>query len=229
MISELITSVIAGIGVNGLIEAIRFLHERRNAKLKLLEAEESRFHAVLTSDSLEELGGYLDDVIGSFLVTEYSDNPAVKERVNTFLARLEEFVGKTTEISKPESPPALLEELSFRATPNSELRMVEERLLAGQTWDGLAALRRTIERELLSFAENLQVKLPKWPGAGRLLRVLRQEGVISDDAAASLRYAIDIANRGVHGLDVTGDEAFDALRHAIRGLTYIEPTGKTTS
>jgi hypothetical protein len=94
MIAELLSSAVAGLVASLLTTALRAVQAWRDARRKLREAEISEFQDALNSDSLSSLGGYLDGPIGSFLVTEYADNAAVKARVNTFLARLEQFVGK---------------------------------------------------------------------------------------------------------------------------------------
>jgi hypothetical protein len=221
MTFEFLGSILAGIAANLIATAVKAAREWRHAKRKLKEAEEVRFQAVLAADSLLELGGYLDGPIGSFLVTEYADNAKVKDRVNTFLARLEQYVGTTREIPKSVEAPAALE--PGPEVADFELVGVETRLQEGRPWDALAALRRIIERRLMSFARQRDVRLPEHPGAGRLLQVLRQRELLPESAAASLRYAIEIANRGVHGLEVAADEVFEALRHAKRALAAIEP------
>lgn len=221
MTFEFLGSILAGVAANLIARAVKAAREWREARRKLKEAEEVRFQAALAADSLLALGGYLDGPIGSFLVTEYADNPRVKERVNTFLARLEQYVGTTSGFPEATEAPAVLQ--PGPEVADLEFGGVEARLQEGRPWDALAALRRIIEKRLTSYAVQHDIRLPERPGAGRVLQVLRQHQLLPENAAASLRYAIDVANRGVHGLEVSSDEVFDALRHAKRALAAIEP------
>jgi len=135
---EFINSILAGLAVGLGTAGIQAVREWLDARRKLKEAEETRFQTALASDSLVELGGYLDGPIGSFLVAEYVDNPTVKQRVNSFLARLEEFVGKTSEVPQEAEAPAALE---LGPEPiRRELEDVEIRLQEGRPWDALALL-----------------------------------------------------------------------------------------
>ena len=156
----------------------------------------------------------------SFLVAEFADNPTVKQRVNIFLARLEEFVGKTGEVPQKSKAPAMVER--GPEPIRRELDGVEVRLQEGRPWDALALLRRDIERRLMAIAREHELRVPEKAGAGRLLQLLLQRQLLPNDVAMSLRYAIDVANRGVHGLDVSTNEALEALQHARRALAAIE-------
>jgi hypothetical protein len=49
---------------------------------KLKEARESRFQTVLESNSLAELGSYLDEVIGNFQIREYGENKFIRKKIN---------------------------------------------------------------------------------------------------------------------------------------------------
>lgn len=220
MTFEFIASIVAAFAVNVVAKAIQLISEWRDARRKLKEAEETRFYAALEADSLTELGRYLDGPVGSFLVSEYADNPKVKHRVNTFLARLEEFVGKAGEVARyPQIPVSVIE--AIPEATRGELQDVETRLQEGRPWDALALLRRKIERRLLKIAREHDLRLPEKPGAGRLLQLLLRHKLVPSDVGTSLRYAIDVANRGVHGLDVSTTEAFEALQHAQRALAAV--------
>src|SRR5205823_154483 len=121
-------------------------------------------------------------------------------RVNSFVARLEDFVGKPEDIPRePATPPPV--EAVREIDPT--LQDVQRRIERGAIWDGLALLRRTIEANLRLLAHRGDVEVPERIGAGRMLSLLRQRQVIPEDVERNLRYAIDVANRGVHGLEVS--------------------------
>jgi hypothetical protein len=150
-------------------------------------------------------------------VAEYAENRAARTRVNTFLTKLQEFVG-LSEATEEKSEATVPSETLQMPVGDLDLQKVESRIQEGALWDALAALRRTIEVRLIDLARQHGLTIPLQPGAGRLLRLLRDRQVLSDDAAKSLQYAIEIANRGVHGANVTMDETIAALRQAQAGL-----------
>jgi hypothetical protein len=218
-----IIAALAGAATSLVSVAIKKITDWYRERQKLREAEDIRFEAALASDSLEVLGGYLDTTIGQFLVVEYAENREVRERVNKFLARLEDYVGKTSEVpTKHEYPKPDVLRTSRAIDP--ELHVVEIRLQEGLAWDALATLRRIIETRLVEFAKRRQIKLPDRTGAGRMLQLLHSRGDMPDETVQSLRYAIEIANRGVHGLDVSMEEALQAFQYAQRGLAMLQST-----
>ena len=189
------------------------------SRRKLKHALEADFQNALASDSLLGLGRYLDHAIGQFSLTEYAKNAEVKRRVDTFLARVEEYIGASDEMPTVNVPVA---STVTRVEVDDEFRTVELRLSEGAVWDALAALRRIIERRLVLYAADHQIALPSRPGAGRIVEMLRRNNAINDDIATNLRASIDIANRGVHGLDVSTEQAYYALRLAQDSLSGLK-------
>jgi hypothetical protein len=192
---------------------------RIDARRKLRAADEQRFQSALNSDSLDELGHYLDDVIGNFSTSQYAENPKVRTRVNSFVARLEDFVGKPQDIP-PE--PAMPPHVEVVQDIDPTLQDVQRRIERGAIWDGLALLRRTIEANLRLIAHRNAVEVPERIGAGRMLSLLRQRQVIPEDVERNLRYAIDVANRGVHGLEVSPGEASEAVQEASNAFSKLK-------
>jgi hypothetical protein len=221
MSSQLLYGVLAGIAVNVLFVTAASLKRRIEARKKIKEVNEERFRDALASESLATLGSYLDTAVGDFSVAEYAENTAARTRVNAFLVKLQDFVGLSEEAAEQREPLVPPEPLQVPA-PDFDLQKVESRIEQGALWDALAALRRTIEIRLIDLARRRGLSIPPQPGAGRLLRLLRERQVLSEDAAKSLQYAIEIANRGVHGVDVTTDEAIAALRQAQTTLGKLE-------
>ena len=199
--------------------AIRYAIAWYDARKKLEATDESHFQSALNSDSLADLGGYLDNVIGKFAISQYAGNEKVRKRIIKFLARLEEFVGKPEDIPpEPAMPPAVEAVQDIDPT----LQDVQRRIDRGAVWDGLALLRRTIEANLRLLAHRSGVELPERIGAGRMLSLLRQKQVIPEDVERNLRYAIDVANRGVHGLDVYPVEGSEAVQEASNAFSKLK-------
>lgn len=210
---NLLIALLSGLGASTAAEVAKAIKSWYDARQKLRLADEQSFRNALASDSLSELGRYLDNAIGEFSIGEYSQNRRVRSRVNNFFSRLEDYVGKREEVTSPQVTPPPKAEPVVGAI-DSELDAVESRIQRGAIWDGLSALRRIIEKRLITLASQNGITLPERLGAGGILRFLHQRELLSNDVLQELRFAIDVANRGVHGLDVGSDEAFEALQNA---------------
>lgn len=210
------TSSVVGV-IWGLIRHARYEKEA------LEKTKEDAFDIVLKSDSISEVGGYLYEGVGAFALHDYSSSPKVRQRVTRFLERLEAFVGGP----EIESSPIALESRDIPELPHqtpkppSDLLEAQRELLEGEVWNGLARIRRIIELRLRDIAQKHDVP-SKRTGAGQLLRTLKERNIIPVDAQRHLQYAISVANKGVHGIDVVGNEAVEAFEHAAYGLARIE-------
>ena len=195
-------------------------------KAKLEAAEETRFQQIVESNRLEVLGKYLDDTIGKFTVNEYANNSTVAVRVDRLLARVREYVGSYDDVSAEEP----LEEVPETAPDDRELppefAPIIEELRTGETWNALARLRRHIETSLREIAIQSGISEQHTKSAGHMTRLLMQRDVLSPSLAKMLRYAIDVSNRAVHGIDVSIDQAEEAIEIAARVLKDIS-TSKT--
>src|SRR5262245_35286052 len=192
------------------------------SRRKLHQADETQFKNVLASDSLADLGRYLDTAVGQFSLAEYAHDSSVRDRVNLFLARLQEFVGKTEDIQSPQRPS--LERTESAVDPEADgidLRAVEEKLDSRGVWDALAHLRRIVEGHLRPLALQCGVQVPERASATRLLAILRRSGAVTEDTWSRLRYVIEVSNRAVHGLDVSTAEAIEVISHARRALAAL--------
>ena len=145
--------LLAGVVASLLGIAARELFNWYRARQKLQAAIEVQFQEALASDSLNVLGNYLDNAVGQFSVAEYGHNQEVRRRVNMFLARVEEFVGKTDDVHPAERVGRTpVQILPAEAPQDIDLQVIEERVLGGAVWDGLALLRRVIEQRLRQLA-----------------------------------------------------------------------------
>jgi hypothetical protein len=91
----------------------------------------------------------------------------------------------------------------------------------------VAELRRLTqdeERQVLQ-SKDIASDRPQWQRQplGRLLTTLRQANYIPDQAEKFLRYAISVANSGIHGNEVGVGQAQEAWEAAVRGLTFVSP------
>jgi len=219
-----------GAAASLVLTAVREAFNWYRARKKLEAALEVQFQEALSSDSLSVLGNYLDRAVGQFSVAEYGSNQDVRRRVNMFLARVEEFVGKTADVGRLETTEMpLATVVSREESPDPDLQLIEEHVLGGAVWDGLAQLRRVIEQRLRDLALQRGIATPGKPGASRLVDVLRRHEIGTDDEWTLLREAIAVCNRGVHGLEVSTAQALEVVRIARQalnalGLTRAVPT-----
>ena len=220
MIWELGFSVVAALLGNAAATLLRAIRASLEARRKLEDVKEVQFAAAINSGSLKVLGSYLEGPIASFKVKEYADNPDVRERVNAFFARLEDFVGARGEARDYIAAPQLASLPPKLNDP--ELARVESQIEEGHLWDALAGLRRTIEIRLAALAVRYGISVGPGHGAGRLATILHQRGIIPTAVAEDLRYAIHVANRGVHGIEVNAEETVSALAAAARALEQLE-------
>jgi|GEM_PF-3503692 len=160
---------------------------------------------------LSELGDYMYGALGSIPIAEYASNPRARGDVARGLERIERF------LADDETPPAKRD----GGAASDALAAAQRALGAGDTWTGLAQLRRSIEIELHQLAARREISVPKRAGAGLLLRILGDGQVLSRDIALTLRKSIRVANKAIHGEDVSpaaADEAFAGADYALRSV-----------
>jgi hypothetical protein len=234
MALDLVTSAVAALVARGAFEAVSRFRAWRESRKKLLAAKEASFEAALASESLANLGNYLDQALGPFSVSEYAQDEAVRRRVDLFVSRLQEYVRQDNDVPGVPVPPAAPLRITSTVgeAPDAEFELVETKLMSGTAWDALATLRRLIEVRLKVFAEKTDVIVRPRTGAGKLIELLRRHGVMDDETATRLRYSVDVANRAIHGIDVrTGEaeEAIDNARGALRRLGLLGTAYSTSA
>lgn len=72
----------------------------------------------------------------------------------------------------------------------------------GEVWNGLARLRRAIEIRLYEIARQYGETGQRMSVSALLDKLMRRE-VIPQEAVRHLKHAVAIANRGIHGENVT--------------------------
>ena len=195
----------------------------RSANENLKRAKKLRLQQVLESADLTEVGRYMDDVVGNFSLGEYVSNSEATQTIDACLVRLENFVG--TNVEKPaeatKAPPSSKPEKGLPSAPE-EIRAALETLGAGEPWNALARVRRYLEIRLRDFARQNEAIGNQPLSAGQLVSLLTRKGLLEPQTESSLRYAISICNRGIHGLDINLREAEEAIHHATAGIHAVE-------
>ncbi|MFC2079776.1 hypothetical protein ACFLSZ_07320 [Candidatus Bipolaricaulota bacterium] len=199
---------------------------RRDSKSRMqtrAALEEHALSSALESDDLESLGSYLETKLGSVSVAEFATDDEVRRQVTDFVERVSEF----TESPDREESKVPADISRLRQEPSEgELAQAERMVREGLVWNGLAVARRTVELRLREIALASDLGTEK-RSAGRLLADLVRLELVHQEAPSYLQYSIDVANRGIHGEDVSQGEALEALAAAARGLSLLEENTTT--
>jgi len=198
---------------------------RRSAKAKLRAAADMRLQQVLESGDLRDVGCYLDEVVGNFCVREYVSDSQVARTVDAYVARLEAFVGTDAGMAKQLADAAHPPEAAQPLPLPAELQKALETLRSGEPWNALARVRRYLEMTLRQMARQVAVTSDRPLSAGQLVNLLSRKELLPPHAQESLRYAIAVCNKAIHGLDVTAQEAEDALFHAAAAIHALQDQG----
>jgi hypothetical protein len=223
-VSSLVTNVIsaasviagAATAVAGAISA-RAAERRARADAKYVEAS-ARNQAIEASD-VEALSSYLFEDVGSIRISDYVRDKNLRERTRATLQAVTDFLGAPgEELPEPSAP--LISPQQPAKLKDDELARAQQDIESGETWNGLARMRREIE---IRLREVLKLPPEQAVGASLLLARAQRSGYIGADNADRLRYAIQICNAGVHGQPVDAAQAFEALDNAQRALAELGP------
>ncbi len=219
-IVSIAVSIIAGIISLALTIFMNNKYQKSEQK-KLQVIEERQLDAVLNSDNLIDIGIYLDKVIGNFTTYEYVSNTNISKKVDDYISKIEAFVG--TEVKTKQEIETLKPETEVKKIPvlDDFIKVIDE-INSGEIWNGLARLRRFIEKTLRDIAEKKGVAIDRPLSAGQLLHMLSSKEVISEDIFEEFRYAITIANRAIHGEDISLEEARQAVSYAAMGFSKLD-------
>lgn len=184
---------------------------------KLHAAEDARnLEVALQSDDLASLGKYLENTLGDVSLWSYRYSKDDAKKIDGYLERLVEFTAKEP---TTDAPSATLSVGETALRPNQSSNVAAPMFLQamteveeGKTWNALAMLRRDMERRFRRLIKTLDPKI-SWASLGAMIRHPHIRDLLStrnvDDE--QLRAIISIANRAVHGDDVTADEAQNAI------------------
>jgi len=188
-----------------------YFRNRKSEKDKMAKTRETEFEAVLDSNDINVLGTYLDETLGQFNIHEYTASTNVGERVNKYLDKIQSFVGTTEHIPKEVGP----KEIESVGEPiegfSEEFQTILDELRTGEPWNALARLRRHIEIQLRDIASRKGYKAWHLKSAGQILRLLYDRKYVAPDNYKLLMYSISVCNRAIHGIDISEDEAEQAV------------------
>ena len=205
-----------------LLTTITFVLADYSKRNKLQKAEESKFMQAMQSDSISQIGFYLDDTLGQFTIHEYTSSTQVAKRVDQYIERIQDFVGTEEKIKvAPTTEPPEEIGLEYKDLPEPFLPIFNE-LRIGEPWNALARLRRLIEMRLRNRAISLGFKDRILKSAGQILRILVDRKYVKPNIFEMLQYSITICNRAIHGIDISQDEAEQAIYSAVEALQHIE-------
>jgi hypothetical protein len=205
-------------------EAIRRRAELAAARQAL---EQERAERALAADNLEVLGEYLYGTLGTVTLEKYATDEAVQEQLDRVAKRVAQFVSPEGERS-PEHDRPVPSQLATDAAPTARRDLIaqhglngpEEQIRAGNVWNGLAELRRIIETRFRAMAAEHDIRREK-SGARRLLLELAKRELVPQEAVPFFEFAIEVANRGVHGLEVSVFEAMEAVSLTAQGFEIV--------
>ena len=210
---EILTSTISvGAGVLSVISTLyAYLKNQKNEKEKMAKAQEAKFDSVLNSNDISVLGTYLDKTLGQFNIHEYTTSTKVEEKVNKYLEKIQGYVGTKEKIEEEVAPEKIapVEEPAEGFT--NELQTILDELRIGEPWNALARLRRHIEMRLRDIALRQGYKERHLKSAGQILKILYERKYIDPESYELLRYSISLCNRAIHGVDISENEAEQAV------------------
>lgn len=199
-------------------DVLKKSYENRKSKKKTDKAiVEHKIISALKSDNIEEVGKYLENNLGIVTISQYTYNPKIRKRVTNLLNILTDYIGDTELVDEPVK---ITKPDSKKWRSRSELEQIKMTITQDNVWNGLAQLRRHIEVTLRELAIKNNLNVHKY-GASKMLHTLIGLDIIPKNASKPLRIAISIANRGIHGYEVTEIGALNALAYADEGLEII--------
>jgi hypothetical protein len=211
-LEEVLAVVSAAVGlIAGAVSAWTTAATQRQTKAAIQRVDTTSPDAVLSSLDLDALGEYVYQTLGAIPISEYARDGGARHNIAAALQEIERFVTEDE---------AAVPAASADETTETSFARAQKALAEGDIWQALARLRRTIEIDLRSRAEQHGVEVTQRAGAGQLLQLLRRAQAIPEESVGLLRYAIDVANKAIHGEPVSLAQAEEALETASRALAY---------
>jgi hypothetical protein len=209
--ASILTVFSAAIG--GVLSYWQFVATRRSqeeTEEALAAAREPKVDQALVQGDLKGLGDYFFNTLGRLPLADYADDREARGIVSDAVRNVETFVNPDSS-SVSEGADALI---------RIDTRRIETDIAMGDFWGGLSRLRRRIELALRDVAMNADIPVERM-GPNQILQRLVRANAIPPGAEGSLRRAVSICNRGVHGEVVSGEEVEEALALAEDGLAAI--------
>jgi hypothetical protein len=199
---------VAGATVS-VVVAFRQTHSAKRASDKFM------FLEAIRSDDILQLGGYLENTIGSLTVTDFSRDKEVRRRVERYLDHIVDFLNRDTAVIE-----IATSEADSVTQPDLE-QEIDREIDRGENWNALARLRRHIEQVLRSQARVRNLDVGERSGPVHLIERLRQADAIDSGTARELVEAVALANRAIHGEEVPWEEASRAVSIGLSAISRI--------
>jgi hypothetical protein len=172
--------------------------------------------AALDSFDLGKVGKYLFDTVGSVRIDDYVRDRKLRLRTEKAIKRLAEFVGTEPEEAQEPPPPSrqILEEMPT----SNEVELARRSIEAGDLWGGLARLRKFMEIRFSGLFPQIDSERMSLSG---YIELAHRRGLLNDQEHNALRFALNVANRAVHGEDVSVGTALYALECVRSGMARL--------
>lgn len=210
---SIVASALGAFSVIVVVGSLIQTYLARRFLARSVESEE--FEHLLATGKLEEVGEYLYERLGSLSVSQFASSDTQWKRVAQLVERAELVVAEP-EGGEPVQPSQETLGSVLDVPVVDTLARARELLEEGDLWNAMGELRRQIEAQLKRLGPQDFDRRPI--SAGRLLREAIARKFVDERAGRELAFALEVANRGVHGRDIGLTEAYEALRSASYGL-----------
>lgn len=201
-------------------EAIKAIFRKISSLQDSKRVEKELFEKALSSDNLAEVGAYFSNKFSKVKLVTYTEDRNVKGKIDVYLKKIGDFVEVSSEdadtyreisnsIKESDEPH------SVQARPDDPevIKRALESIKLGDSWSGLARVRRDIES-----------RLRKNVSSGEYLPLLKLAYLIEMPRGVlhSLRRFLSVANAAIHGEDTDLDETLIALEEARNVYAYLD-------
>lgn len=202
---ELIATLAAGLAItlSGFSLGALILR-RRDAKKALASLQKADTSAAIADAELGTLGFHLFARLGETSIRAYASNLEVRDDFDVAFNSIRFFLGSENE---DQNTPAT--ESGTRLADPPVTRSQEFSAVDGDMWAALAKARRELEIELRSRLDLLEETFQR--SARRLLTAAAHEELIDSRTSADLDNALAVANRAIHGVEVSNYDAERAV------------------
>ena len=221
-VSLLSASAAALAGTVGVATAFQSFRRAIEEQRQVVALRGASVESAISSDSLQSLGHFFRDQIGSTSIASYVGNDDLKIQFRKKFNAVVVYLTPEGESELIAPPIADVWTAVPSARIDADVAAAYSSIAEGETWNALARIRRALElrlRELLQGTVDVRPRM----AAGQMLALATQLGLVDPDSGSSLRYAVQVANRAIHGEDVDAYAAVEAVQLIERFL--IAPAG----
>lgn len=212
-----LVSFIAGF-LSILVTIISYYLSRRQKEEILNTVSQDKIENILATDNIKILGDYLTNSLEVVTIAQYSLDKKVSKNVNIFLKKIRNYLLTQSEVEKLEIPDKVEDRyIEYPQIPEEFAPIIDE-LVDGEAWNALAKLRRFLELHFKRIAKENNIDVRKSKSVSQLLNLLYKMELVSPYSFDNLKYAINISNKAIHGVDISREEADKAIRLAMYSL-----------